>query len=101
MFIRHLLKPPMDMDHQSQADLPNQSSFKAKYGPLNDAGFVSQLYQNVLSRVPDTSELNAWLNLMHNGDSNGTLFTRDMVLVGVAESSENIAKTAADWLIQI
>ena len=45
--------------------------FQAKYGALNDLGFVAQLYQNVLSRTPDPTELNAWLNLMHNGDANG------------------------------
>ena len=75
--------------------------FQIKYGALNDSGFVGQLYQNVLGRTPDPTELNAWLDLMHNGDASGTHFTRDMVLVGFAESPENIAKTAADWLIQV
>lgn len=72
------------------------AEFLAKYGALNDAGFVSQLYSNVLGRDPAIAELNAWLDIMHNSG-----FTRDMVLVGFAESPENIAKTAADWLIQI
>lgn len=69
--------------------------FRSKYGNLDDAGFVRQLYLNVLDRTPSGPELNAWLDLMH--DSN---FTRDMVLVGFAESPENIAKTAG-WLIQV
>lgn len=70
--------------------------FQNKYGNLDDGGFVSQLYHNVLGRTPAASEVSDWLDLMHN---NG--FTRDMVLVGFAESPENIAKTAADWLVQI
>lgn len=71
--------------------------FKAKYGSLDDAGFVTQLYLNVLDRTPASAELNGWLEYMH-GPAH---FTREMVLVGFAESPENIAKTAADWLIQI
>jgi Domain of unknown function (DUF4214) len=73
--------------------------FQTKYGSLTDNGFVTQLY--LLNRTPDPTETNAWLNPMHNGDANGTHFTRDMVLVGFAESPENIAKTAAEWLIQV
>lgn len=70
--------------------------FQSRYGSLADGGFVARLYLNGLERAPATSGLDAWLNLMY---TNG--FTRDMVLVGVAESPENIARTAADWLIQI
>lgn len=63
---------------------------------LRDTQFATLLYTNVLDRAPDTGGLNGWLDLMHNHG-----FTREMVLVGFAESPENIAKTAADWLIQI
>jgi hypothetical protein len=39
---------------------------------------------------------------MHNGDEQGTHDTQAMVLVGIAESPESIAKTAhASWLIQV
>lgn len=75
--------------------------FQAKYGNLTDAGFVTQLYLNVLARTPSAGELSAWVDLIQHGDSSGTHFSREMVLVGFAESPENIAKTAADWLIQI
>lgn len=71
------------------------SEFQQKYGSLTDTGFVTQLYQNVLSRAPDTAGLNGWLGLMQNGDANGVHYTREMVLVGFAESPENVAKTAA------
>jgi hypothetical protein len=69
--------------------------FTNKYGALNDTAFVTQLYANVLGRMPDAGGLNGWLNLMHNEG-----FTRDMVLVGFAESPENIAKAAA-WMINV
>lgn len=70
--------------------------FQNRYGHLDDGGFISQLYLNVLSRTPGEAELTAWLDLMHHQG-----FTRDMALVGFAESPENIAKTAAEWLIQV
>ena len=69
--------------------------FQSKYGNLDNSGFVTELYLNVLNRTPAPSELNAWLGLIHNGG-----YTHDMVLVGFAESPENIAKTAG-WLIYV
>jgi len=69
--------------------------FQQKYGPLTDTQFITQLYQNVLGRAPDANGLNGWLSAMQNGDANGVHYTREMVLVGFAESPENIAKTAA------
>lgn len=71
------------------------TEFQQRYGALDDAGFVSLLYQNVLNRAPSAGERDAWVSNIHAGES------REMVLVGFAESAENIAKTAADWLIQI
>ena len=76
------------------------AEFQQLYGTLNDTSFVTQLYLNVLNRTPAPSELNAWLSLIQNGDATGTHYTHDMVLVGFAESPENIAKTA-HWLIQV
>jgi hypothetical protein len=68
--------------------------FQQRYGALDNSGFVTQLYHNVLSRVPDQAGLDGWLNLMAHGTS------KAVVLVGFAESTENIAKAAADWLLQ-
>jgi hypothetical protein len=70
--------------------------FQQKYGALSDAGFVTQLYYNVLDRAPDPAELGAWLDAMANHGA-----TRDIILVGFAESPENIAKAASDWLITV
>ena len=69
--------------------------FQLKYGALSESQYVSQLYRNVLDREPDAGGLAGWLDIMHSGG------TRAFVLVGFAESPENISKTAADWLIQI
>ena len=77
------------------------AEFQQLYGTLNDdTSFVTQLYLNVLNRAPASSELGAWLSLIQKGDATGTHYTHDMVLVGFAESPENIAKTA-HWLIQV
>jgi len=71
------------------------AEFQHLYGALTDAQYVAQLYQNVLGRAPDQAGLDGWLNALHDGG-----YTRDMVLVGFAESSEAIAKTA-NWLITV
>jgi hypothetical protein len=73
----------------------HSTEFLTNYGNLNDTAFVTRLYLNVLDRTPPPSELNAWLGLIDNSG-----FTHEMVLVGFAESAENIAKTAG-WLIQV
>ena len=65
------------------------------YGSLSDADFINLMYNNVLNRGPDPVGLAAWADLMQH------THTREMVLVGFAESPDNIAKTAADWLVPI
>ncbi|MCJ2074769.1 DUF4214 domain-containing protein [Methylobacterium sp. E-016] len=77
------------------AGFTNSQEFKNKYGSLNDTQYVTQLYVNVLGRGPETAGLNNWLNNMHDGPH----LSREAVLVGLAESTENIAKAAHDWLI--
>jgi hypothetical protein len=72
----------------------------SKYGSLSNADFVTQLYQNVLGRGPDATGLGGWLNYMTPGNSSGATYTRGMVLVGFAESPENIAE-ASRWMIDI
>jgi subtilisin family serine protease len=74
----------------------NSQEFQQKYGPLADAQFVTDLYANVLGRAPDQPGLQGWLNALETGG-----FTREMVLVGFAESNENIAKVSAEWLFQV
>jgi len=72
------------------------SEFINRYGSLTDSNFVIQLYQNVLGRAPDQAGLNFWVNQLEGGGQ-----TREIVLVGFAESPENVAKTSAEWLIAL
>jgi hypothetical protein len=69
------------------------SEFISRYGTLTDSGFVTAMYENVLGRAPDEAGLNFWL-----GQLEGSGQTSAIVLVGFAESPENVAKTAA-WLV--
>ena len=71
------------------------AEFQQKYGALGDPGFVTQLYANVLGRAPDSGGLNFWVDSLSHGS------TRPIVLVGFAESPENIAKTSGDWLFTV
>jgi hypothetical protein len=66
--------------------------FQHLYGTLNDGQFITQMYENVLGRAPDTAGYNFWLGQMQAGT------TQAMVLVGFAESPENTAKSGS-WLI--
>jgi len=77
------------------AGFMQSSEFTNRYGTLTDTGFVNALYQNVLGRLPDQSGLNFWLDQLAHGTSRAT------VLVGFAESPENVLKTSSDWLIQV
>jgi hypothetical protein len=75
----------------------NSPEFQAHYGTLSDAAFVSQLYTNALGRAPDPGGLAYWENVLATDGSAG----RAIVLVGFAESPENIAKAAHSWLFQV
>jgi hypothetical protein len=69
--------------------------FQADYGTLSDVGFVTAMYANVLGRAPDQAGLNFWVGALEGGGQ-----TRAVVLVGFAESPENVAKSAS-WLISV
>ena len=56
--------------------------FQDKYGSLDDTGFVTLLYNNVLHRAPDSGGLANWVNYL------GTGATRTSVVVGFSESAE-------------
>lgn len=93
---------PTGLTASIAAGFTHSTEFQQKYGSLTDTAFVTLLYQNVLGRAPDTPGLNSWLDLMHNGNATGLHYTREMVLVGFAESNENVAKAAAaGWLFQV
>lgn len=82
-------------------EFTHSTEFQAKYGQLDSAGFVTQLYKNVLDRAPDAAGQNNWINAINYGNANGAAFTKEMVLVDFAEGRENINNFLADWLIII
>lgn len=56
--------------------------FQTVYGPLDDTGFVTLLYNNVLNRDPDAGGLAFWLGQLSGGTS------RAEVATGFSESNE-------------
>ncbi len=58
------------------------SEFQTVYGGLDNTGFVSLLYENVLGRTGNTSEVQGWTAQMDVGMS------RDQVVLGFSESTE-------------
>ena len=59
----------------------NSDEFQEKYGNVDNTGFVTLLYQNVLDREPDTDGLNYWVGELDGGE------TRENVLIGFSESA--------------
>ena len=66
----------------------NSTEFKSTYGSLSNADYLTRIYTNVLGRVADQAGYTAWLGAMNSG-----AYTKEMVLVGFAESSESVALT--------
>ncbi len=71
------------------ASFAASAEFTSRYGSLDDAGFVDQVYRNVLGRAPDASGADYWEGRLDAGD------TRGEVLVGFSESAEHVRATAA------
>ncbi len=61
----------------------SSAEFAQRYGQLDDAGFVTRLYVNVLNRTPDAAGLREWTTHLANGMSRGD------VLLGFSESQEH------------
>jgi Ca2+-binding RTX toxin-like protein len=65
------------------------AEFQSVYGMLDNTGFVTLLYANVLHRTPDAGGLSNWVTALSSGQD-----TRAQVVVGFSESPEHIANTA-------
>jgi serralysin len=61
----------------------NSAEFQQHYGTLDNAGFVTLLYNNVLDRQPDSAGMAAWTGSMDSGK------TRAEVVVEFSESAEH------------
>jgi hypothetical protein len=69
------------------------TEFTNRYGGnLSDAGFITQLYANVLDRAPDADGQSNWSKFLSAGNS------RAEALVGFSESAENIDQYKDDVL---
>lgn len=64
------------------------AEFAARFGALDNGGYVDQLYQNVLGRAPDAGGRAFWVGALDAGA------TRAAVLGSFSESTENRANTA-------
>ena len=65
------------------------AEFAARFGALDDAGYVDRLYQNVLGHPGDAAGRAFWLDRLGAGTDRGA------VLAGFSESAENRAQTAS------
>ena len=63
------------------------AEFIARFGSLDDTGFVTRLYRNVLGRAPDAAGDAYWVNHLAGGE------TRANVLTNFSESAENVTGT--------
>lgn len=65
------------------------TEFRNRYGALDDRGFITTAYRNVLGRNPDASGLNHWLGILGRGTSRGS------VMLGFSNSPEFIRRVRA------
>ena len=72
----------------SVAGFTGSREFQRVYGPLDDAGFVSLLYRNVLDREPDAIGLANWIGSLAAGTS------REQVVEGFSQSREFVNASA-------
>jgi Domain of unknown function (DUF4214) len=81
----------VDNSHAALADVAGAFAqapeFIADYGALDNAGFVQQLYKNVLNRAGDAGGVQYWDNALAAGASRGA------VLLSFAQSPEERADT--------
>ncbi|QBE64319.1 DUF4214 domain-containing protein [Pseudoduganella lutea] len=72
------------------------TEFRDLYGADLAAGaYITQLYDNVLHRAPDSTGYDFWLSaLIGNGNGNDTLATRAGILARFSESPENVGQVA-------
>ena len=75
---------------EAVAGFVGSREFSARYGELDNNGFVELMYSNVLGRAPDVGGRQHWLNYMANGNS------RSVVVEAFVQSRESVTRTAPD-----
>ena len=63
--------------------------FINRYGAMDDAAYVTALYENILGREPDSAGLADWVSQLGTGAA-----TRAQILIGFAQSPEAIQRFA-------
>ena len=76
---------------QAVSGFVNSREFQLTYGGVDDGGFVTLLYQNVLDRAPDAGGFANWVWQLESGAK-----TREAVVLGFSESSEFRNGTATE-----
>lgn len=71
------------------------SEFIATYGQLNNTGFITRVYQNVLGRYPEPEGYAYWMGRLADG------MPRGEVMLGFSESAENRQASANSQLVTI
>ena len=71
------------------AGFTGSAEFQKVYGAVDDRGFVTLLYDNVLGRAPDAAGLSHWLGRLDSGRSD-----RDQVTESFVQSPEFVRQTA-------
>jgi hypothetical protein len=84
----HVLESGTTLTQVAQGFIAS-AEFQGAYGALDNTGFVSLLYSNVLHRAPDAGGLAYWVSLLNAG-----MDSRAQVVVGFSESAEHIGNTA-------
>jgi subtilisin family serine protease len=70
-------------------DFARSKEFQARYGSLDNRGFLDLVYRNVLGRAPDQGGYDYWLGQMNRG------MLRGFVMIYFSDSQEFRSKTAA------
>lgn len=71
-------------------EFARSTEFATTYGPLDNRGFVAQVYRNVLGRQADSAGLDYWSSVLASGA------TRGQVMVQFSESDEFVAAAQPD-----
>jgi hypothetical protein len=74
----------------------SSAEFRARYGTVDNRGFVRLLYRNVLGRTADSGGESYWTGQLDDGR-----MTRAGVVVAFSESAEHRARTAGDLPIAL
>lgn len=91
-YINALDSSGLSLDAIAQSFVDSQE-FSSKYGTMNNAAFLTVLYNNVLKRIPDQAGFDWNLSYLNGTNPSGTVVTRGQMLMFFSESAENVALT--------